>query len=64
MVAAMATMAAVGPKRCHYEVLNVERTATADEIKKAFRKLALKTHPDKVQQQGGDVEAATLAFRE
>ncbi len=31
----------------HYKVLEVERNATQDEIKKAYRKLALKFHPDK-----------------
>lgn len=34
----------------HYEVLNVERTASAAEIKSAYRKLALQVHPD----QGGN----------
>lgn len=34
-------------KRDHYEVLGVDRTATRDQIKHAYRQLALQYHPDK-----------------
>jgi molecular chaperone DnaJ len=38
-------------KRDYYEVLGVSKSASADEVKKAFRKAAVKHHPDK---EGGD----------
>ncbi|GAA5949626.1 hypothetical protein JCM21900_002476 [Sporobolomyces salmonicolor] len=53
------TAAAAGGELDHYQVLGVEVSATPDEIKKAFRKAALREHPDK---NPDDIEGATKRF--
>lgn len=45
-----------------YEILAIEKTATDGEIKKAYRKISLLTHPDKNGYEGAD-EAFKSEYR-
>jgi DnaJ like chaperone protein len=60
----VSAMFATVDKSWAYKVLEVERSATDDEVKKAYRRMAIKHHPDKVAQMGEEVQrAATEKFR-
>ena len=47
--------------RCHYDVLEIARNASAEDIKKSYRKLSLRYHPDR---NIGNEIAATESFKE
>ncbi|KAF8097596.1 hypothetical protein N665_0285s0027 [Sinapis alba] len=52
-------------KRCLYEILDVSKESTPEEIRSSYRRLALQRHPDKLIKAGGISEAdATAQFQE
>ncbi|KAM1295784.1 hypothetical protein ACFX2H_015531 [Malus domestica] len=55
---------AASERRCHYEVLGLARDCSADEIRSAYRKLALRRHPDKLVQSGLSQSEVTAQFQE
>lgn len=48
-------------KRDYYDVLGVDKSASKDEIKKAYRKLSKKYHPDINQEEGADAQFKEVA---
>jgi molecular chaperone DnaJ len=51
--------------RCYYEILSVERSASQDDIKRAYRRLAMKWHPDRNPdnpEAEGEFKACTEAY--
>jgi curved DNA-binding protein CbpA len=46
----------------HYDILGVKRTATPDEIARAYRKKSLKCHPDRTQGREKEWDQLTKAY--
>jgi DnaJ like chaperone protein len=54
----LSAMYRTGDPNAAYEVLEITAAATDEEVKKAYRRMAMKYHPDKVAQEGEDVQRA------
>ena len=50
--------------RCHYDVLGIDKKASADDVRRAYKKLALKNHPDKNNESERSREEAQKRFVE
>ncbi|XP_057967216.1 chaperone protein dnaJ 49-like [Malania oleifera] len=52
-------------KKDYYEILGLEKTCTVDDVRKAYRKLSLKVHPDKNKAPGAEeaFKAVSKAFQ-
>ena len=48
-------------KRDYYEVLGISKGASADEIKKAYRKLSKQYHPDLNKEEGAEAKFKEIA---
>lgn len=46
------------PEKDPYKILEIDKSATEEEVRKAYRRLAVKFHPDKVENLGEDVKKA------
>lgn len=51
-------------KRDYYEILGLSKSASADEIKKSYRRLAMKYHPDRNKDDGGKSEKSFKEAKE
>lgn len=54
----LSAMFRTGDPDAAYKILEIPSTATNEEVKKAYRRMAMKYHPDKVAQLGDDVQKA------
>ena len=55
------TLPLLGLSKDYYKVLRLKKGAKTEEIKKAFRKLALKYHPDKNKEEGAEEKFMKLS---